>query len=66
MEVMSIVRDNLMSRKGYTPYCGNALEDCDMPRASFDGEQFVCPECGWRSGFDKEFIDKYKKKWGLK
>ncbi len=59
---MSIVRENLMNKPGYTPYCGN--ERCpDMPRTRFDGEQFVCPCCGWRSSFEEEFIDAYKAKW---
>lgn len=57
----SIVRKNLMSRPGYTPYCG-AL-DCRfrMPRTKFDGDQFSCM-CGWRSGFEAEFIEAYKEK----
>lgn len=59
---MSIVRENLMNREGYTPYCG--AMDCrfNMPRTRFDGQQFRCA-CGWRSGFEVEFIDEYKKKW---
>lgn len=58
---MSIVRENLMSVPGYTPYCGDF--DCRfrMPRTSFDGEQFVCM-CGWRSGFPVDFIEQYKQK----
>lgn len=34
---MSIVRENLLTRKGYTPYCGN--DDCtwNMPRTRFSG-----------------------------
>lgn len=62
---MSIVRDNLMNRPGYAPYCG-AAEHCTfgMPRTRFDGEQFVC-RCGWRSSFEPEFISEYKKKWRL-
>lgn len=57
---MSIIRENLMTQPGYTPYCG-AMGDCEyrMPRTSFDGEQFVC-RCGWRSGFDAKFIEQYK------
>ena len=67
---MSIVRDNLMTRQGYSPYCGDelckprttySLERC--PRTKFDGEQFKCPKCGWKSEFDKEFIEGYKKHW---
>lgn len=56
-----IVRNNLMTRNGYTPYCGAMCST--MPRTMFDGEQFVCPCCGWRSEFPKEFINKYKAKW---
>lgn len=62
---MSIVRDNLMTKPGYTPYCGN--DKCRvMPRTLFNGKQFVCPRCGWVSSFEEEFINEYKKKWGLK
>lgn len=61
----SIVRRNLMNRKGYSPYCGNS--NCrEMPRTSFNGEQFTCSCCGWTSGFDKKFIQKYKEKWAMK
>lgn len=60
---MSIVRKNLMTQAGYAPYCGN-VECRIMPRAIFSGRQFECPCCGWVSGFDKAFIDEYKKKWG--
>lgn len=59
---MSIVRDNLMTRKGYSPYCGYGF--CKtMPRTNFDGKQFVCPDCGWRSEFPSDFITEYKSKW---
>ena len=59
---MNIVRDNLMARSGYKPYCGG---DCRaMPRAQFDGEQFKC-ECGWRSQFSADFIAEYKARWGI-
>jgi hypothetical protein len=59
---MSIVRDNLMTREGYTPYCGDP--DCflRMPRTTFKRGQFEC-RCGWRSGFDPDFIAKYEAKW---
>ena len=65
---MSTIRQNLMTRAGYTPYCGGAYDTttCSMPRTNFDGEQFVCPECGWRSSFDEAFIKEYKKKWNIK
>lgn len=62
----SIVRYNLMNRDGYSPYCGGNPEKCSWPRTKFNGEQFVCRECGWKSSFEKEFIDKYKKRWGIK
>lgn len=60
---MSIVRDNLMTREGYTPYCGNNKGGCSMPRTHFFGSQFYCKECGWKSQFLEEFIKEYKKKW---
>lgn len=60
---MSIVRDNLMNREGYAPYCG--CDDC-YARAPFNGEQFKCKRCGWTSEFEPEFIAEYKKKWDLK
>lgn len=57
---MSTVRENLLSRKGYTPYCGG--EKCSrMPRTIFNGEQFTCRDCGWKSNFPKDFIEKYKR-----
>ena len=56
---MSIVRDNLLKRPGYTPYCGNATCGYHWPRTEFNGKQFTC-QCGWRSSFEPEFIDKYK------
>jgi len=62
---MSIVRENLMTQKGYTPYCGEP--DCHiMPRTFFDGEQFNCPLCHWKSEFDEKFIKEYKAKWRIK
>lgn len=55
---MSIVRQNLLSRPGYSPYCGN--EKCPtMPRTTWNGEQFQC-SCGWRSQFPADFIAEYK------
>jgi hypothetical protein len=59
---MSIVQGNLMTRPGYTPYCGADGCPLRMPRTVFDGSQFKC-QCGWRSGFKAEFIDKYKQRW---
>lgn len=60
---MSIVRDNLMTREGYTPYCGNGGH-CTMPRTTWTGVQFKCPNCSWVSAFPAEFIAEYKAKWG--
>lgn len=59
---MSIVRDNLMTQPGYTPYCGG--DDCTLrwPRTRFDGKQFAC-SCGWHTTFEDEFIESYKAKW---
>lgn len=59
----STVRNNLMKRPGYTPYCGNHVR-CHMPRTAFSGVQFVCPSCFWESQFPAEFIDQYKARWG--
>lgn len=59
---MSIVRENLMARPGYTPYCGG--EKCRiMPRTTWTGDQFKCPSCNWVSAFPPEFIAQYKAKW---
>lgn len=54
-----------MTREGYEPYCGAHNCTRDMPRTTFNGEQFQC-RCGWVSGFDLTFIKEYKEKWGLK
>lgn len=56
---MNIVRDNLLNRPGYTPYCGARSCYFHWPRTSFNGEQFQC-KCGWKSGFEAEFIEQYK------
>lgn len=69
----STTRNNIMHQKDYTPYCGS--EFCSprtpssperWPRTNFNGEQFVCPKCGWKSSYEKEFIKNYKEKWKLK
>lgn len=59
---MSIVRDNLMNERGYTPYCG--AEECywHWPRTRFNGSQFAC-RCGFETTFEPEFIAAYKAKW---
>lgn len=59
--VRTWMQEKLLSEKGYSPYCGAMCKH--MPRTYFDGEQFVCPHCGWRSSFPKEFIEEYKQKW---
>ncbi len=61
---MSIVRDNLMNERGYTGYCGGG-ERCSMPRTFWNGHQFQCPECGWVSQYDGEFLAAYRAKWGI-
>lgn len=58
----SIVRANLLTRQGYTPYCGATRCNRGMPRTTWDGEQFRC-SCGWRSEFPADFIAEYKAKW---
>lgn len=55
----SVVRENLMTRPGYTPYCGAETCRHRWPRTIFDGKQFEC-SCGWRSNFESEFIERYK------
>ncbi len=56
----SIVRHNLMTRPGYTPYCGADRCPHRWPRTEFNGSQFVC-SCGWSSHFEPEFIAEYKR-----
>lgn len=60
----TLIRENLMTRYGYSPYCGRPRCMFNMPRTHFDGEQFKC-SCGWRSQFPEEFIKRYKEKWKL-
>lgn len=56
-----IIRNNLLTRKNYTPYCGSP--DCrNMPRTFFNGEQMECPDCSWQSSFEPELIEEYKAK----
>ena len=50
----TIVRENLMTREGYSPYCPQCSE---MPRTFFNGEQFQCPNCGWISQFPEDCPD---------
>jgi hypothetical protein len=63
MTEKTIIRENLMIKKDYSPYCGNSCKT--MPRIVFNGKQFICPHCRWISSFPKEFILKYKLKWNI-
>lgn len=59
---MSLVRENLMTRPGYSPYCGNIF--CSTtPRTAWNGQQFKCGSCGWVSSFTPDFIAEYRAKW---
>ncbi len=62
----SIVRENLMNREGYAPYCGNPECRLNWPRTHFLGGlgQFKCG-CGWKSEFPANFIADYRAKWKL-
>lgn len=62
----TIIRNNLMTEKGYTPYCGSMSRFCSNPRTRWNGEQFACPKCGFVTQFPKEFIEEYKTKWNIK
>jgi predicted RNA-binding Zn-ribbon protein involved in translation (DUF1610 family) len=64
MKEETIVRENLMTLKDYTPFCGGVILSCSMPRTKWNGKQFVCPKCGWTSEFPDDFIKRYKEKWG--
>lgn len=59
---LTIVRHNLMTKEGYTPYCGSDHCTLRWPRTTFNGNQFTC-SCGWTSQFDSIFIQEYKLKW---
>lgn len=70
MKETSIVRENLMTKEGYTGYCGSNISSfevggCNNPRTQWKPElnQFKCPKCGWTSQFPSEFIERYKAKW---
>lgn len=65
MAEINIVRENLLSRPGYSPYCGKDKCRYRWPRTDWDGRQFTC-KCGWRSEFPREFIERYleyRKEW---
>jgi hypothetical protein len=63
---LNIVRNNLMTDEGYTPYCGRDAK-CSgrWPRMVFTGKQFKCPSCGWETQYEPEFIKAYLEKWNL-
>ncbi len=61
---MSLVRENLMTEKYYSPYCGADKCNAHWPRTTFNGKQFTC-RCGWVSVFDDSFIGEYKTKWDI-
>jgi hypothetical protein len=63
---LTVVRENLMTREGYSPYCGNNHCTEAMPRTMFDKDigQFTC-KCGWISAFPKQFIRRYMQRWAV-
>lgn len=56
---LSITRRNLLTVRDYESYCGADFCSKGMPRAHFDGMQFIC-ECGWRSSLEQEFLLFYR------
>lgn len=58
----SVVRNNLMKRPGYRPYCGGRYKICGLPRLVWDGEQFFC-SCGYRTEFPDAFMAAYRARW---
>jgi hypothetical protein len=63
--MISIVRDNLLNEKGYTPYCGSEKCRYHYPRTRFNGSQFEC-SCGWVSKLPESFIQEYKARLNIK
>ena len=59
-----LIRNNLLTRKGYSPYCGDDHCCRSTPRTKFNGSQFECP-CGWVSEFPVDFIQQYRRRWKL-
>ena len=55
----SIVRNNLMKRPGYAPYC---MGCASFSRMVWDGEQFK-HYCGARTEFPEDFTTGYKARW---
>lgn len=64
MKENSIVRENLMTREEYAPYCGSNSCTYRMRRSKWDSvkNQFACT-CGWVTEFPDDFIKRYKEKW---
>lgn len=54
----SVVRNNLMKRPGYAPYCMASNCWCRM---EWTGSQFR--HCGQATEFPADFIEKYKERW---
>jgi hypothetical protein len=60
MSEATLIRQNLMDRENYSPYC----MDCStMARTFWNGSQFECSCCGWVSEFPSDFIERFKVKW---
>lgn len=61
---LSWMQNKLMTEEGYLMYCGGPT--CtSLVRARFNGRQFHAACCGWTSSYSPEFIELYKKKWGI-
>ncbi|WP_333827263.1 hypothetical protein [Pararhodobacter sp.] len=56
----SIVRNNLMKRPFYAPYC---MCCSGFNRMKWDGEQFACLITRERTEFPAAFIEGYKARW---
>lgn len=56
----SIVRNNLMKRPGYAPYC---MCCSALRRMIWTGEQFMCGVTRAETNFPAEFIAGYKARW---
>lgn len=69
MKEETVVRQNLMDSRNYSPYCGNDdNKKCNStPRTIWSPSfsQFYCPLCGWVSQFPDDFISRYKSKHNL-
>ena len=62
---VSTIRANLSKDPFYRPYCGNP--DCkSSSRTILKDKLFECPSCGWRSDFEKGYIQSIVKKMKVK